>query len=143
MENEKIVKWVLASLLSVSAIGGFFYHENKSFSDKETRSYKLEDRKFYMEQKSAALVRLHSCYEEASLSYESNWAKACKSVNNHNIDACINSSVPENTCRTKFIYQSDCELPGGRADNVNQYLKDAKNECLLMYKLEISIGESQ
>lgn len=123
------------------AVGSFYLlFEVKDYKHEHEweRQYLLEDRKVADEVRKTSLVELRSCYQNAEESYTSNWAKACRSWNDHKLNECLISGVPENTCRSKFVPEAACELPSNKADRAETYRDQLKAECRSMYVLQMA-----
>ena len=100
------------------------------------RDYVLQDRQYAEVAKKAAIVELRSCYADAEATYNSNWARACKLVNEQKLNQCYADGVPRATCESKIIYSSDCDLPAGRADRADSFRDSLKQECRSMFSME-------
>ncbi|MFA5124746.1 MAG: hypothetical protein WC473_02895 [Patescibacteria group bacterium] len=83
--------------------------------------------------------KLSLCLSVASYNYSQNWANACKNQANQislNLNDCLaNGVLGESFCRSMWIVDpsNDCSLYSGRADSVNEYYKNDKDDCYKKY----------
>lgn len=105
------------------------------------RQYVVEDRKYSDDKRKAALVELRTCYQGAEATYISMWSKSCRTVNDHHLNECFASGVPENACRSKFVFNEECELPSYRAERNDSNRESLKTECRTLFMLEM--GDSK
>jgi hypothetical protein len=81
---------------------------------------------------------LSACLSDAQTSYDNNWASGCASQL-ANFQSEMNSCTAGVYCQTLWAANIEeskgksCTLLGGRADGVNQALKDQKNDCYRQY----------
>lgn len=83
-----------------------------------------------------------NCLNTAQDYYASNWAKACKGVATEQQSALLNCMSTPSIINNQFMGRQwcnrqygdinpspDCTLPGKRAENVNKYYDNAKQQC--------------
>jgi len=133
---QNYIKLGLIGLFVVCSAIYMFVFGPKYLSAKDARQDYLADRSFFMDQRKVAMTNLKTCYVEAQKNYDNFWARSCKSINEKQIENCVNQNVPESACKGRFQYSSSCELPTFQANAVQSYLTEQKNECNTIYKYE-------
>ena len=105
-----------------------------------------ERQKFISEEisKKANKDALDSCLIDADIQYSLNWASACESNAKIVEDGYKNcragaSALGASDCRTIWGVSDaspTCTLPYGRAENVNKYHEQAKDDCYRRYPIK-------
>ena len=86
-------------------------------------------------------TNLDYCLAEADDLYTTNWANACKSYAKIVEEGYKNCVATSDTSICRSVWKTpdlspDCSLPSARADTVNKYHEDAKNECFRKYPID-------
>ncbi|MEN6620791.1 MAG: hypothetical protein ABFD50_04520 [Smithella sp.] len=134
---EEYFKYGLCGFVAVSSVIYTFLYGPKPLVERNLiRQELIEDYNLAVKNKNNSLNKLEKCYAEADSQYSRNWAKSCKSLNNQYINTCLDKNIPEDVCKSKFVFQSDCSLPSSKADDIQLYLKQAKQECDRIFEYE-------
>jgi len=137
----------LARTLGVAALlagAGVFYHyvvhlpgveREKKAAEEAAAAQLLQDQQ-------QRAVQYQICMSTARRLYDQNWAEACKNVastKTRELNNCLETpSIVSNPymgrqwCEKQYgdiDPSADCTLPGPRADGVNQYYTESKQQC--------------
>lgn len=131
-------------IICFSCIGFFVWKEHQAAEVakfKAKQALLLEEAK--KEEAQEQRDKLDNCLYAARVSYEADWANACKSQANkvrENYQNCLNNGyLSESICKENWGKPDDspsCTLLGNRADTVNGYYKDSKEECFKLYPVK-------
>jgi len=108
--------------------------EEAKKNEREEEAKKAEKASAVMES-ATKKINLSNCLNKAEENYSSNWAKACETnseIMKDLFDKCKGGILDDGKFCEKtydFEYKPDCALPSAKADKVNEYLKNDKDEC--------------
>jgi hypothetical protein len=137
----------LGRTLGVAALlagAGVFYHYVIYLpgKDREQKAEKAAAAASIQEEAQNRANIYRECLNSARLSYDLNWANACKetaSTKARELKNCLadrsitgNQFLGSRWCHANYgdgDASSDCSLPSNQADGVNKYYADAKKQC--------------
>lgn len=148
MKNLKTISVIFAGILLLIITGSVVYYFVYALPSYNREKLEIERSKQEMEQRQQEEEKLRqaqreedleTCLYQASVSYSDLWARNCADVadiTRDGLNNCLdNAYLGEDFCYNQWKVDNspECSLPSSRAENVNEYHDDLKEECYQKY----------